>query len=100
MQTNQKIDVLNQSDGLTPCGHMVDLVSRRSDDTLAGPAKWYTDFHILTCPQCKSALKGLRELRVEVANQVRLIPTDKPRLNSSDWKVVEEALAAASSSPD
>jgi uncharacterized protein YbaR (Trm112 family) len=74
---------------LHPCEHMVNLVSRRSDETLAGPAKWYTDLHVLTCPDCKAALKGLRELRVEVAAQVSATPQDRPRLPADDWKRVE-----------
>lgn len=84
---------------LHPCEHMVNLISRRSDDTLVGPAKWYTDFHVLTCPNCKGALKGLRELRAELAIQIELIPKDRPRLGPEEWKSIEKGWQSADSTP-
>lgn len=47
---------------IEPCHHMRDLVSSLSDDSLKGPARWYTQFHVASCPKCKTALKALRVL--------------------------------------
>ena len=53
---------------IEPCPHMRVLVSSLSDGTLKGPARWYTRFHVVTCPKCKAALKALQALhgRLEV----------------------------------
>jgi len=76
---------------LQPCGHMAHLVSRRSDDSLTGPSKWYTDFHVMTCPHCKQALQGLRELRSEVKHLSEAeAAIGDPHLSSDQWKKVEE----------
>ena len=95
MTTDPKIDTQDLPDDLQPCSHMTNLVSRRSDDTLTGPAKWYTDFHVMTCPSCKAALKGLRVLRSEVALQVEKTPDDRPRLNQKPRENVEEGWEAS-----
>jgi threonine synthase len=63
MSTQNSTSIQDLPDELKPCDHMVNLVSRRSDGTLVGPAKWYTDFHVMTCPHCRAAVKGLQELR-------------------------------------
>jgi hypothetical protein len=82
-------------DELQPCHHMTNLVSQRSEDSLSGPAKWYTDFHVMTCPSCKAALSGLRELRTEVACQIQETRTDRPRLSEEEWHEVEEGWTKA-----
>lgn len=46
-----------------PCHHMTNLVSAYSDDTLKGPARWYTQFHVATCPKCRAALHELQQLK-------------------------------------
>ncbi|HLK56311.1 MAG TPA: hypothetical protein VKU00_07090 [Chthonomonadaceae bacterium] len=48
---------------IRPCHHMETQVSGMCDDTLSGPARWYTRFHLLTCSRCRKALKALRALR-------------------------------------
>jgi glutaredoxin len=90
MSTQNSTSIQDLPDELKPCDHMVNLVSRRSDGTLVGPAKWYTDFHVMTCPHCRAAVKGLQELRAEVAAQVIQTPKDRPRLKDEEWKAVEE----------
>lgn len=45
-----------------PCHHMTNMVSALSDDTLKGPARWYTQFHVATCPKCRTALRELQQL--------------------------------------
>jgi hypothetical protein len=79
---------------LRPCGHMVNLISRRSDDSLGGPAKWYTDFHVMTCPHCRTALQGLRQLHREIG-VLATIPVDPSlKLDESDWKKIECSIEA------
>lgn len=80
------------SSELQPCHHMVDLVSRRSDGSLSGPAKWYTDFHVLTCPQCRHALQGLRQLRSEVAELAASPAPEGLRLDEGEWRRIESSL--------
>src|SRR5579859_2203022 len=52
-----------QDQKIQPCHHMETLISCLSDDTLSGPARWYTRFHILHCSKCRVALEALRALR-------------------------------------
>jgi hypothetical protein len=80
---------------LKPCGHMVSLISRRSDESLSGPAKWYTDFHLLTCPQCREALEGLRRLHLQVSELAATPFAATFRLSAEDWKYVEGEWAKA-----
>jgi hypothetical protein len=77
---------------------MTNLISRRSDGSLSGPAKWYTDFHVMTCPQCKAALKGLRE----VNEQVKELSSEEPgadlKLGDDAWKKIEAGWDAEENS--
>jgi hypothetical protein len=52
-----------QDQKIQPCHHMETLVSCLSDNSLSGPARWYTRFHVLYCSKCRMALKALRALR-------------------------------------
>ena len=45
-----------------PCPHMRELLSRLSDDTLGGIARWFAENHIKGCPRCADALVSLRVL--------------------------------------
>ncbi len=74
---------------LCPCTHMTNLISRRSDGSLSGPAKWYTDFHVMTCPQCKAALKGLRELNEQVHEMSSELEASDLRLDDEAWTKIE-----------
>ena len=92
----QKTDSFEQPDELQPCGHMVNLISQRSDDSLKGPAKWYTDFHVMTCPQCRTALSGLKDLHRQV-QELASAPADPSlRLPDEQWQHIEGTLEAAS----
>jgi hypothetical protein len=51
---------------IEPCEHMEHMVNGLSDDSIHGPAKWYTQWHVAICPKCNAALKGLREVREQV----------------------------------
>jgi hypothetical protein len=53
---------------IEPCHHMQTYVSALSDDTLSGPARWYTKLHILHCARCRAALQVLRALRERLRN--------------------------------
>jgi hypothetical protein len=77
-----------EEEQLCPCHHMTTLISRRSDGTLTGPAKWYTDFHVRTCPQCQSALKGLRQVNAKVKKLSSDTPDSKMKLGEKEWKQV------------
>jgi hypothetical protein len=92
MNTEQNITCTDLPDELQPCGHMVNLVSRRSDESLAGPAKWYTDFHVLTCPHCRAALKGLRQLRAEVTELASTPVPEELKLGEDEWKKIEATI--------
>src|SRR5947209_2900720 len=48
-----------QNQNIQPCHPMEMLVSCLCDDTLSGPARWYTRFHIFHCSKCRMALKAL-----------------------------------------
>jgi len=48
---------------INPCEHMVEKVSAFADGSLRGLARWYTRFHVKTCPRCRKALDALRALR-------------------------------------
>ena len=84
---------------LQPCHHMVSLVSRRADDTLTGPGKWYTDFHVMTCPHCRVALKGLRDLKAEVTDLAAAPADPELKLSDEQWKATEEEIQRNATSP-
>jgi hypothetical protein len=92
MNTENKISCADLPDELKPCGHMVDLVSRRSDGSLSGPAKWYTDFHVMTCPHCRSALHGLKELRSDVAELAVRSAGKELHLGEAEWERIDTAI--------
>jgi hypothetical protein len=71
---------------------MVNLISQRSDNSLSGPAKWYTDFHVMTCPHCRTALKGLRLLNREVQKLATSLPGVEAKLTEADWHRIDEAI--------
>ncbi|HWD41714.1 MAG TPA: hypothetical protein VG944_22925 [Fimbriimonas sp.] len=85
---NQLPPIADLPEELHPCKHMETLVSRRSDGTLAGPAKWYTDFHILTCVNCRTALKGLRALHQEIRD-LKQSAKEGLRLSKEEWDLIE-----------
>ncbi len=92
MSTENRITCADLPDKLQPCPHMVNLVSQRSDESLAGPAKWYTDFHVLTCPHCRTALKGLRQLRQEVSQLAATRAQEDLKLPQEKWNEIEQAI--------
>ena len=47
---------------LEPCEHMENWVNGLADESLKGPARWYTRFHIRTCSKCRAALAGLKDV--------------------------------------
>jgi len=73
---------------IEPCHHMRDLVSSLSDDSLKGPARWYTQFHVAGCPRCKQALKALRVLHDRLAT---LGQEESARLSPDRQKAVKAA---------
>ena len=75
-------------DKLEPCKHMTNLVSSRSDETLHGPAKWYTDLHMLTCPHCRAAFKGMRQVREQVKEMAEQEQVEE-RLSEPEWDNVK-----------
>ena len=95
MLKTPSVNVDSLVEELKPCGHMVSLVSRRSDESLRGPAKWYTDFHLLTCPQCREALEGLRRLHSQVSELAATPMGGTVRLSDEEWKYVEGEWARA-----
>ncbi len=46
-----------------PCRHMQTLVSAWTDGRLSGLARWYTEAHMKSCPQCRSSVPFLHDLR-------------------------------------
>lgn len=54
------------SSTIDPCQHMENWVNGLADDSLHGPAKLYTQWHVAICPKCNAALKGLRQVREQV----------------------------------
>ena len=77
---------------LHPCEHMITLVSRRSDDSLRGPAKWYTDFHVMTCTNCREALAGLRALRLEIKSIEGETVHATLKLSDQRWQQVRDQM--------
>jgi len=77
---------------LHPCEHMVTLVSRCSDDTLKGPAKWYTEFHVRTCANCREALRGLRAMRIEIQSINERSHSTPVKLSDHRWQQFHESL--------
>jgi hypothetical protein len=82
-----KSEAITPDQEICPCEHMTNLVSRRSDNTLGGPAKWYTDFHVATCPKCKKALEGLRQVNAQL-KEMSSVDADL-KLDEKDWKSIE-----------
>ena len=82
----------NLPDKIDPCEHMVTLVSRRSDESLKGVGKIYTDFHMLTCSRCREALRLLRGLRTEVKQLDQESTVLSPRLSDERWKQIREQI--------
>lgn len=87
MQLDEPID---------PCHHMKVLLSRLSDDTLKGLAKWYTEFHAAGCPKCRTAVEALRRLpaHVRYLAQEELERQPEPTLSRERWIQIEEAWQA------
>lgn len=46
-----------------PCPHMREWVSAWADGALSGPARWYTQWHVASCPQCRKGLQSLSFVR-------------------------------------
>ena len=75
-----------------PCHHMVGLVNGMADDTLTGPGRWYTRFHLMTCPNCAVAVKELRGMR-ERLGELKTKETDRePALTADRKRGLEMAL--------
>lgn len=51
---------------IQPCPQMRILLSRLSDGTLAGLARWYAEQHTARCEHCSQALKALLALRTQL----------------------------------
>ena len=66
--TQQASTEQGQEQEIQPCHHMETRLSCLCDDTLSGPARWYTRFHILHCSKCRAVLKALRALRVALSD--------------------------------
>ena len=66
-----------------PCEHMVDKVSSFADGSLRGLARWYTRFHVITCPRCRKALEALRALRDRLLRLSRSFPTNITSLSDA-----------------
>ena len=84
-----------------PCPHMKGLLSRLSDGTLGGLARWYTEQHVKGCPGCAaglSALRGLRDRLRALLAGVAPVPssaTEPPVLRSERRTAVLQAWADA-----
>jgi len=78
-------------DDKKPCPHMRTLVSAWLDGALTGIAKWYVEWHMKTCPQCRSAVpffRGMHHRLEELAHK-----GDVPNLGEERWEKIEKAWA-------
>ena len=83
---------------IEPCEHMKEYVSALSDDTLRGPARWYTQLHASYCTKCGTALKSLRHLRARL-NRLRRENADREAaLTQERHQAVQKAMEAADAS--
>ena len=83
-----------------PCPHMKGLLSRLSDGTLGGLARWYTEQHVKGCPGCEAGLSALRGLRDRLRALAGVAPvpssaTEPPVLRSERRTAVLRAWADA-----
>ena len=78
-----------------PCKHMEEMVSGFVDGSLRGPARWYTQLHVLHCTQCRAAAKNLRV----VIGQVSTLRSDGSegdgRLSAGRREEIERAMDKA-----
>ena len=84
MKENLGVDELAVEQDVRPCKHMEGMVNGLADDTLHGPARWYTEFHALHCTQCRAAVKNLRvvigkvkDLRDDGTANAERLPADR-----------------------
>src|SRR5689334_6216458 len=66
MSTDSGTDIAVEQD-VRPCKHMEEMVSGFVDGSLRGPARWYTQLHVMHCTQCRAAEKNLRVVIRQVA---------------------------------
>jgi len=85
----QPLDNTIEPKEICPCTHMTNLISRRSDGSLKGLPKLYTDFHVMTCPQCKTALEGMRQVNEQVKQMAADEPKQGSKLDEEHWKEIE-----------
>ena len=76
---------------LEPCEHMENWVNGLADDTLKGPARLYTKFHITTCSKCRNALAGLKDVHDRL-NELEHAPETDPNAAGSLTPERREAL--------
>jgi anti-sigma factor RsiW len=71
-----------------PCPHMRHWVSALADGALTGFARWYTERHIASCPQCRKGMAAI----VAVRDRLRaLSPGPTPSLSEERWGAIEAA---------
>ena len=76
--------VLTAEQDVRPCKHMEGMVNGLADGSLHGPARWYTQLHVMHCAHCKAAVKNLRvvigkvsALRQDGMASPERLPTDR-----------------------
>jgi hypothetical protein len=73
-----------------PCRHMQTLVSAWVDGKLTGLARWYTAWHVKSCPQCQASLPFLRTLHFRLS-ALGKDADPKSQLSEQRWEAVEAA---------
>ena len=84
---------------IEPCEHMKENISALSDDTLRGPARWFTSLHASYCPKCRPALKSLRHIRARLGRMRREDAARDAALTEERREAVQKAMEAADSPP-
>ena len=84
-----KIDPNN----VKPCWHMQTLVSAWVDGRLSGLARWYTEQHVKSCPQCQASVPFLQTLHFRLSELSQAPAAEK--LSDPRWQAVEAAWTHA-----
>ncbi len=66
---------------------MQTLVSAWLDSRLVGLARWYTEAHVKSCPQCTASVPFLKSLRFRLSDLGQ--KPNKETLSETQWEAVE-----------
>ena len=83
---------LSAEQDVRPCKHMEQMVSGYADGSLKGPARWYTQFHVMHCSQCRAAAKNLESVIVRVSELRDAGPGADTRLPADRRAEIDRAL--------